>query len=237
MPKKKNEIKPLKRNEYGLLEGVEYEIADNGFIDWRKMVKNDHLVPNRSRTQETDVSKLEDSDLLILLAGIKELANLRGFSSVRYKTENGNSDCVTAVCEIDFLPNFETEGRPITFSAIGDATLSNTKGFGKQFLGPVAENRAFVRCVKSFLRINVVGFEEINPQNPDNGNYSDAKEYAKSINVTAELQEVMDKKGVSWSVLLKRLTDENYEGAADLSGVEDLPKLKVYELIGRLKKL
>ena len=237
MPKKKNEIKTLERNEHGLLTGVDYHVGEDGFINWRKMVENDHLVPNKSRTQETDVSKLEDGDLLILLAGIKNLAHLRGFESVKYRVENGDADSVTAVCEIQFSPNFETGHKSVTFSAIGDATVHNTKGFGRQFLGPVAENRAFVRCVKSFLRINVVGFEEINPQNPEGGNYSSATEYVKSINVSDELKEVMDKKGVTWSILQKRLAEGNYDGAADLGGIEDLPRLKIYELIGRLKKL
>ena len=68
------------RDEYGLLPEslAEYVYDEGGSIDWRKMVKQQYLVSNRSRTSETDVSKLDDKDLLILLGGIKELAQIRG---------------------------------------------------------------------------------------------------------------------------------------------------------------
>lgn len=237
MPKKNTPVQLERDPSTGLVKGIDYTYDEDGLIDWRKLVKVEHLVPNRQRTQETDVSKLEDRDLLILLAGIKRLGNLRGFNSVNYNVTSPHPDAVFATCTIEFIPNFETEGRAVTFTGIGDATIHNTKGFGKQFLGPVAENRAFVRCVRNFLRINVVGFEEINPQNPEGGNYSDAEDYVKSINSSDALLDVMQKKGVSWDVLKKRLITDNYEGAADLSSVEDLPKVKVYELIGRLNKI
>ena len=46
------------------------------------MVRTEFLVANKQRTQQTDVSQLEDRDLLILLGGIKELAQIRGFTDV-----------------------------------------------------------------------------------------------------------------------------------------------------------
>ena len=48
-----------------------------------------------------------------------------------------------------------------TFSAIGDASPNNTESFARFYLGPIAENRAFVRCVRNFLKINVVAQEEL----------------------------------------------------------------------------
>ena len=135
------------RNEFGLIcdKNINYVYKDNGTVDWRKLIPPQFLVPNKQRTKETDPSKLGDKDLLILLAGIKELASIRGYESVHYTVTAPTSDTVVATCHIKWIPNFETENRPIVFGGIGDATPFNTTGFGKQFLGPVAENRAFIR--------------------------------------------------------------------------------------------
>ena len=77
----------FKRNQYGLLEdkNINYEFNEDGTVDWRGMVKSEFLVANRDRTDETDISKLEDTDLIILLGGLKDLANVRGYKSVTYK--------------------------------------------------------------------------------------------------------------------------------------------------------
>ena len=52
----------ITRNKYGLLENanINYVYNEDGTINLRKMVKTEYLVPNRQKTQETDVSKLED---------------------------------------------------------------------------------------------------------------------------------------------------------------------------------
>ena len=52
--------KVIKRNEYGLMEGLDYVYQENGLVNWRKMIKPEYLVPNRQRTQETDVSQLKE---------------------------------------------------------------------------------------------------------------------------------------------------------------------------------
>ena len=145
-------LKKIKRDDNGLISdgSVEYTFNENGFIDWRKMIKAEHLVPNAQKTNETDVTKLKDTELIILLAGIKDLAQVRGFTDVRYDVQTPSADFVVATCSIKWIPNYETEDKEVTFSAIGDAGAHNTHGFGQSFLGPMAENRAFVRCVRNF---------------------------------------------------------------------------------------
>ena len=230
--------KSFERNEFGLLcdPNVTYEYSEDGFIDWRKMVSSEYLVANRQRTKETDISKLEDRDLLILLAGIKDLAKIRGYESVEYSTTCPSPDIVVAICKISFIPNYETEGKAVVFSAIGDATINNTHGFGSMYLAACAENRAFVRCVRNFLRINVVAFDEINH---GAGQSQLPNEYEQRISPDASLQlkELMLKKGVSIEALKRRLVEENYDGADSIADVSDLPAKKIFELIGRLKKI
>jgi len=233
MPRKKTiKVKELKRDDNGLLDGVNYVFNEEGLVDWRKMVKQEYLVANRQRAKSLDVSELEDKDLLILLGGIKELAQIRGYKSLEYDVRSPSADYVVATCKITWLPNFETEGNEVTFSAIGDASPNNTSSFAKFFLGPIAENRAFVRCVRNFLKINIVGQDEMGnvkvmdesePENPSDPRYL--------------LQRVMKEKGVSFEQVKKKLVKEGFENAEHLNAVEDIPKNKIFELIERLKKV
>jgi len=229
-----NTVKKLVRTEDGLIEGVNYHFNEDGSINWRKMIRPEFLVSNRDRTSETDISKLEDKDLLILLGGIKNVAQLRGFTSVTYEVISPSCDYVVATCKIEWLPNYETEGSAVTFSSIGDASPGNTKDFARHFLGPIAENRAFIRCVRNFLKINIVGQDEIGKSK----NNSD--ELNESINIfepSAILEKVMKEKSLSFSKVKEKLIKENYAGAENFTSVLDIPKIKIFELIERIQKM
>ena len=232
MPRKKAVLK-TQRDDNGLIvtPKVEYVFNEDGMIDWRKMVKTEHLVPNRQRTQETDVSKLEDSQLLVLLAGFKELAQIRGFTSVEYDVHSPSSDYVVATCRINWIPNYETENNSVTFSAVGDASPNNTSNFAKYFLGPIVENRAFVRCVRNFLRINVTGADEIgSAQLTSNDAAAD-----NASDPVGLLQQAMNEKGFSFEKVKSKLLAEKYPSAETIQSVKDIPKAKIFELIGRIK--
>ena len=155
-----NESSIPQRNHRGLLSGIDYAFNQDGLIDWRKMIKDKWLYPNPGKgTPETDVEKLNDRDLCILLGGIKELARIRGYSSIKYSISAPSAEYVVATCTIVWIGNFETEGQEVSFSSIGDASFENTSAIGGvHYLGPIAENRAFVRCVRNFLRISYIKF-------------------------------------------------------------------------------
>ena len=226
------------RNNYGLLENdnINYVFNDDGSINWRAMVKTQYLVPNRQRTQETDVSKLEDKDLLILLGGIKELAQIRGFTSVEYNVVTATDNYFATSCKITWVPNYETENRPVVFEALADASLVNTKDFARYFLAAIAENRAFVRCVRNFLKINIVSQEELGDAKLGLVAKEDA-EKENPMNPTILLEKIMQEKGITFEVLKKKLIKEKFDGAESLNSIKDVPKSKVFELIERLKKL
>jgi hypothetical protein len=228
--------KLITRNKYGLIEdkNTNYIYHDDGTINWRRMVKQEYLVPNRQKTQETDVSKLEDKDLLILLGGTKELAQIRGYTSVEYKVAAASENYFATSCKITWIPNYETNGRVIEFEALADATLNNTKSFARYFLAAIAENRAFVRCVRSFLKINIVSQEEL-------GDVKLLEEAVSSReNQTSPqvlLEKVMKDKEVSFDYLKEKLIKEKFDGAENLNSVQDIPKSKIFELIERIKKI
>ena len=90
----------VKRNQYGLLEdeNVKYEFTLDGSVNWRKMIKPEFLVANRDITAETDISKLEDRELIILLGGLKDLAAIRWYTSVEYRVHKSSSEYVCSSC-------------------------------------------------------------------------------------------------------------------------------------------
>ena len=228
-------MKKIDRNEDGLINGVDYVFTDDGLIDWRKMVKPEHLVPNKDRTSETDVTKLKDYQLIILLGGIKELAQIRGYTDVKYDVVSPSSDYVVATCTISWKPNYETEGEVVVFSAIGDASPHNTNSFARNFLGPIAENRAFVRCVRNFLKINIVGKEALGGADAPPGSTNGSSQMSDtSMDPRSMLQAVMNEKGVTLEKIKTKLSSEGFD---DISSLDDIPKLKTFELIERLKKV
>ena len=223
------------RNKFGLIEdeNIKYIFNEDNTINWRAMVKSNYLVPNRQKTQETDVSKIEDKDLLILLGGTKELAQIRGYTSVTYNVVTASDNYFATSCRITWIPNYETEGRSVTFEALADASLYNTKSFAKFFLAAIAENRAFVRCVRSFLKINIVSQEEL-------GDAKILEESSQSENPTSPhvlLEKIMKEKNINFENLKKKLVKEGIEGADKFDSISDIPKVKIFEFIDRLKKL
>ena len=149
MSSKKNKIT---RDADGLIKGVDYVFNEDGLIDWRKMIKTEHLVPNKDRTSETDVTKLKDNQLIILLGGIKDLAQIRGYTDVRYDVVSPSPNYVVATCSITWKPNYETEAEEVTFSSIGDASHENTKSFAKITIN---------KCEKIALKYYISTFETL----------------------------------------------------------------------------
>lgn len=155
------------RDEHGLLKNVNYCFNDDGSINWRNMIRNEFLYPNKDYFKRFDkevpdsIEGLKDNQLLIKLGGIKELAKLRGFSDVQFITSKCDYDHAVVTCRIKFLPNYETNNKSVQFEEIANASSWNTDDFAGKFLESIAANRAFVRCVRNFLNIHIVGDDEI----------------------------------------------------------------------------
>lgn len=230
----------LKRDDNGLLANppVDYVFNEDGSVNWRKMVRTDYLVANKQRTQQTDVSQLEDRDLLILLGGIKELAQIRGFTDVYYTVHTASQEYFSTTCTIEWIPNYETDNKVVSFSALADAHQDNTYSFASNFLAATAENRAFVRCVRNFLKINIVGQEEMGG-GKQVFSQSTAKASASKTDSdpTSLLQKVMESKGINFETVKDRLVKENFPKAESFESTKDIPKTKTFELIARLKKI
>lgn len=247
MPKKSNDANSpaVSRDNSGLLvsDDIDYKFEENGLVNWRGMIDKKWLVPNRDKTDVTDVSKLKDTELIILLGGIKELAQIRGYTDLTYEVNCPSPDYVVATCKITWIPNYETENKPVTFSAIGDASISNTSDFARNYLAATAENRAFVRCVRSFLRINIVGGDElagVRTSQPTSTTTSTTEESSSNLSESDPhflLEKVMSQKGVSLDKVKKVLVKEGYDGAEEIENLKDIPKPKVFNLISRIQAI
>jgi len=230
----------LKRNEYGLLEDINYKYKEDGFIDWRAMVKPEYLYPNKDRTNETDITKLKDHELVIKLGGLKDLAKIRGFKSVEFITDIPSPNYVCSTCKITWIPNYETEGREVVYSASSSAHYENVNDFLSPFLVEASTNRSFVRAVRSFLNIDIVAHEELFDKNKVVQNNKDNSPYVKESNDAYEpLREVLAKLKLSFSQLKDKCVnakEHDFKNADNWTKLEDIPKNEVFYLIGVLNK-
>lgn len=200
MPRKKeinNNEGPsnFSRDENGLLKNIQYIFSDDGSVDWRAMIKDEHLFPNRSwfelrkKDCPRSIDGLADHQLLIKLSGIKELARLRGFKSIQYDFVKCEIDHVAVTCSMEFFSNYETNNKDVVFQDSANATIDNTNSFAKKFLETIACNRAFVRCVRNFLNVHIVGDDEIDKSDSGKHPQSNSNDLSPSGFLKKELKD------------------------------------------------
>jgi hypothetical protein len=236
----KDQVSNFKRDVNGLLECINYTFNPDNTINWRAMINKDHLVPNRDafknqkdiNLKEIDVTTLADNQLLILLAGIKELAQIRGYSNVSYDVIQAQPDYVAVKCTINWIPNYETGGIPIAFSALADAHLDNTKDFAKNFLMAIAENRAFIRTVRSFLKINIVGNDEMGKTTHIDVEVEPNTSITQPI---ALLQKAMEEYNITFEQIKERAVQKKMDGAENWSQIKDISPLSMFTIISGIK--
>jgi len=225
------------RNENGLLKNITFKHNEDGTVNWKAMVKPEFLVPNKDKFpvgtdfSAIDVTQVDDAQLLILLGGIKDVACIRGFTKVNYDVITARQDYVAVKCNISWIPNYETGMLPVKYSALADAHFENTSGFGNKFLMAIAENRAFIRAVRNFLRINIVGQDEIDPKKKN-----EIIEESQPTNPANVLLKVMSEVGLSFDIIKNKLISENDTDAQDWNDISDIPKKRIFEIIERIKR-
>ncbi len=243
--------KNTNRNTDGLIEGIDYKFNEDGLVDWKALVPAKFLyVNNDSKNKEriekkynkliseidpvTD--KVEDADLIVALGGLKHILKLRGYDNVSVFVSKAQEDYAAVNCSIDFIPNYETEGRCVSYSDNACAHFNNTKAFGKEYLVETATNRAFARCIRNFLGINIVSKEELG-----GGNIEAEMAPISNTQQVEKLQKEMEDRGVTWEQLKTKLNEPkekekypNFDVTKCKSEV-DLPKEVIFDLITRMK--
>lgn len=155
----------FKRNDLGLVESINYSFDETGSVDWSKTIPKEFFAPNASWFKErkkevpASIKDLEDSQLIILLAGLKWAAKIRGFSSVDFESAQVSDGCVTK-CTISWIKNYESEAS--RYSEIASSNSKNcTDSLSNKYMEAISANRAFARCVRNFLNINTVSDVEM----------------------------------------------------------------------------
>jgi hypothetical protein len=245
--------KLITRNEYGLIHGVNYIFTEDGRVDWKAMIPKKHFVLNSQKEKEIQeltgkpivevtVDEVEDKHLLLLLSGIKYIAALRGFSKVEYSQPSiGSHGEVSVACKITWIPNYETENREVVFTGLGDATTNNAKPiFDVYYLTAFAENRSFIRSVKNFLQIQVLGYEEVKeakhtaPKSDENSN---------AVLGTKPIDSLISKakqKGLTWLKLTEIASECKESLSSDYlewKTYKDIPAKDIYILLGKINNL
>jgi hypothetical protein len=211
------------------------------------MIKLEHLYPNkdwferRNQAIPDSVEGLADNQLLIKLGGIKELAKLRGYKSIKYEIVKSEKDYVVVKCGIQWKESsFEDE---IYFEDVANATLQNTDDFCAKFLETIAANRAFVRCVRNFLNIHIVGDEEIDKSKNKVFQYENTEQVVSDITPHGILRKVAKEKARCEdfdefkNLLRKFWTEEVYknEDAKSWASFKDIPAKECRKLISLIK--
>jgi hypothetical protein len=248
-------VRQMERDENGLVVGVKYVYTEEGFVDWRKMIPLKYLAVNKERvlkTEDTDVSIMseeeldefkqntDDKNLYVLLAGYKFLAKLRGYTSVTYKVSQTHSGNPVIKCRINWTANFETNGEPVVFESVASATADNTDGIFSGFLESIAENRSFIRTVRNFLGIDILGESEGFTENVahDEDEEGEPEVKKESINMGPEgaLKAKLDKMNIDFDKLKKNLIRKEFAGAAELTCFEDITKSQALLILEMLNK-
>lgn len=220
--------------DFGLRPNLDYHFLPSGLIDWKKMIPDEFIVLNREKFLKRDEpidldslskdevqelkKKAKEDELIIKLGGYRELAAIRGFSKVEQQVISASPEFVCVACTISWLPNFETDMFPVSFTSVADAHLGNcAKEFSANYLSAIASNRAFCRAVREFLRISIVAQDEIAFEKPE--------EIVTAAGVTpiAVLKDKMARMDISFEELKEiLLSNEEY----DWTGVDAWKNLK-----------
>lgn len=226
----------FKRDEFGLLNSVEYKFTEQGGVDWRAMVDAKYLYINKENFQKRKeevpekIENVKDSDLVVSLGGLKELAFTRGYTSVSYRPIIAQNDYAGVVCKIDWIGNFETDMRPISFEDCACANTYNTGEMVQSYLLEMSCNRAFARAIRNFLKIFIVSKEELPPPKIKfNG--------SNNTSPSVILANLMKEKGRSFKEVQEKLIGEGDTAFQNYSSWSDVPGDKAFSLIDRFKNL
>lgn len=156
----------------GLIEGLRYVYDENGKINWKALVDPKFLYIAREHEEkvmkeqgkplaEVDLLLVRDDWLRIRVGGLNQLAHMRGVRSCRYPHVETREGHATVSCEITFIGNSESGMEPETWSGIASASIRSVDKHFIPYLETFAENRAFSRCVKRALQINILSDIEV----------------------------------------------------------------------------
>ncbi|MEK6881943.1 MAG: hypothetical protein AABY22_20160, partial [Nanoarchaeota archaeon] len=186
------------------------------------------------KLEEIKVEEVEDKELIILLAGIRQLLILRGFEYVKYNIHSANQGFSAVGCEIKFIENKELGLNEQIFGDNACAHFENTQSFAQKYLLEISTNRAFCRTVRGYLNLGIISREELQGNDYQNNN---SEPQQNSINPIEILTNLMKEKQKSFLDLKNKLIKEGNEQAKDYTEIKDIPLPLIFKMIEKLKKV
>lgn len=149
----------------------QYPKKEDGSIDWLKVIPEEFIVSQDYNKKDVPVSELKDHEKMILLGGFKFLLKERGYiskeDSIEYANFDGRNNIVICSCKIHWAAHPDSDQKDNIYTAAADAVYStsdpnttNVDSFMIKYLTAAAQNRAFVRAVREYLNIHIVGKDE-----------------------------------------------------------------------------
>lgn len=198
---------------------------------WRSAIPRKFFAPNMQALTDEEAKLLEqgqlsvdtlpDNKLLLLLAGVKYIAKEHGYSKVDYTALSVLPDFVSVKCTIVW-ENPRLDVLSIEFSALADAHKGNTSGFARDYLTAMAENRAFSRCVRNFLGIDVLTESEIYSGSATQQEKQAEIQEEVKIDPLKNLKETMKKYKIKFAAVKALAIQQGIEGADRWSTVDDI---------------
>lgn len=233
---------PEYRDWQGKINGPSYSYKADGSIDWRALVPKEHITLNAmnlagrgidiySLDKET-LSKMVDEsseeDLVIKLAGFREIAKIRGFRRLDSQILESREGHVTVKVVIEWIPNWENP-YGLEVSAIASASRDSVEEKFAKYLETIAENRAFVRAVRHSLGIIAVGQDEIKQD--------DIKIETRNIKLHSMLLDLMQKADISFEDLKSIFRKEGLSWEEKWTSVDKIDQSAVVYIIPILKNI
>lgn len=241
-----------------MIEGFPYKFKEDGSIDWRSMIPPQFLYIQKQykealekkldkKFSDISVTEVEDKHLCITLAGIRYIANIRGYRSeernvqfASYNNEYNLVGAVTVCSKIEWIPNIETDGRSIISSDIGGASINSVDDFSKPFIDAIASNRAFVRNVRGFLNIGIVGNDELSTKPASIAQANEGSDEGKVVDPYAILERKLFSYNLNFDKL-KAFIKKNMDSALsdEVSPFTEIRQIKsdhIYAILGAISK-
>lgn len=211
-------------------------------IDWRAIVSIDNILLNdrylaekgidaRTLTKEKeDELKGIDENVMISLNGFREIAERKGYKSIDYSLVDRTDDRSVVKCNIEWLPSEEyPEGTKN--SAVANSQRTNTSPKFFDFADSIAENRAFIRTVKSSINLPtfILGSDEIN---------TDEKIEVKQqsgADIQAMLRVLMESSQLKFEDLADIYTKGDYSWNSEWTGISSIHPSAVLTLTKLIK--
>lgn len=184
---------------------------------------------------EEKLDEVGDEAKIITLAGFKYAAKVRGVKSITPRIiRDGVEGYATVETTLEFYP---MDGEPEKAVGLANASDKNTSYPFSMYLEAMAENRAFIRAVRTGLRIDIVGYEEITGRmsggsgaDPSTGLGDDGG----TLSPQDSLKSIVNEKGKTLGDLVEYL---NKHGV-DISTYKDFDQIPgdiCFEILGIIK--